>query len=177
MTVTPDELSDYQTGDAQTHLDLALAAVRSYCGWHIAPSQTDDLVLDGSGLPVLALPTLHLTGVADVVDDETELDPDDDDYRWSESGYLVKACGSWSCQLRSVTLTITHGYPILPDEIRAVVMAAASRSQSAPDGAQSLQAGPFSRTMGRNADGSTGGVVLSELEKAVLDRYRLPPLT
>ena len=39
----------------------AQAAVRAYCGWHIAPSLSETLVLDGTGARAFILPTLHLT--------------------------------------------------------------------------------------------------------------------
>ena len=47
-------------GDAA---DACIAAARSfveqYCGWHIAPVREDTVLLDGNGLKILQLPSLH----------------------------------------------------------------------------------------------------------------------
>ena len=42
----------------------AQGAVRRYCGWHVAPSITETLRLDGYGGRVLTLPSKHITAIA-----------------------------------------------------------------------------------------------------------------
>jgi hypothetical protein len=179
VTIDVSDLTDFQSGDAQTHLDLALAVVRAYCGWHIAPSQEDTVTLDGAGTTIQALPSLHVTAVESVEVDGEAVDTGN--FTWSAAGFLRYGgeCwpGRWSGVLRDVVVTFTHGYAELPAEIRAVVLSVAARSSTSPSGASTMQAGPYSVALGRNADGSSGGVTLTDLERAVLDRYRLPALS
>ena len=39
--VQSSELDAYLSGDSDTALAAAEAAVRSYCGWHVAPSKAE----------------------------------------------------------------------------------------------------------------------------------------
>ena len=169
--VLPSDLADYQAGEAQAFIDAATALVRSYCGWHIAPSVEETVTLDGSGSSLLPLPSLHVTAVASVTEDGTALT--EDDYRWSASGWLRKTCGCWTGKERGVEVTFTHGFDEAPD-VAGVVMAVASRGQVSPRGEVRQQAGPFATTFSQFDAGQGGGIVLLRPEMATLDRYRLP---
>lgn len=148
--------------------DAASAAVRSYCGWHIAPTTTQMLTLDGSGSSTLILPTLYLTAVTDVTNDGVAVD----DVEWSQAGFA--RLYRWSCRLRGVTATITHGYDQCPAEVAAVVVALARQdgSAAAMQGVKSRQVGPLAW---QYADDQIGGVLgVSGAMREVLDRYKLP---
>lgn len=149
------------------------AAVRSYCGWHIAPSVTETITVDGQGGHVLALPTLHLTAVTAVSNASDVVSLDDVD--WSEAGYLELRCGHWTCRPRGVIATITHGYDTPPAEVVGVIMQVASRASSSPAGITREQAGSVSFSYALTAPGVSGGVALLEHERAILDHYRIPP--
>lgn len=166
------DLTQYQARDPGLLLREAEAVVRAYCGWHIAPARTQTLTLDGSGGAVLALPTLHLTAVTSVTEEDADVDLTT--IEWSEAGYLWRAAG-WTPARRGVVVTMTHGHAETPVEVQAVVLAVASRAASAPATAVRREsAGPFTRDLGPNADGSLGGVVLTALEQRILDRHRVP---
>jgi hypothetical protein len=51
------------SSSTERNLAAAEAAVRAYCGWHIAPAVIEDVVLDGSGTRSLFLRTLRLRDV------------------------------------------------------------------------------------------------------------------
>lgn len=96
---------------AQAAIDAALAAVRRYCGWHVSPVRTGDVLtdLDGPGGRVLSLPTLNLIATASVTElgvavDVTTLD------RSRRKGTLTKQFGYWTCRDGAITATITHGF-------------------------------------------------------------------
>ena len=58
----------------------AQGAVRRHCGWHVAPSVTETLRVDGYGGRTLILPSKHVTAIASViVGDEDWLDQPLDD--------------------------------------------------------------------------------------------------
>lgn len=149
------------------------AAVRSYCGWHIAPSVSETITVDGQGGHVLALPTLHLTAVATVSNGDDDVSADNFD--WSESGYLELRCGHWTCRPRGVTAAITHGYEQAPADVIGVIMQIAARASSSPAGITREQAGSVSFSYALTAPGVSGGVALLEHERTILDHYRLPP--
>lgn len=167
-----DQLTTYRAGDPALLLAAAEATVRSYCRWHIAPARVDDEVtVDGSGSPVLALPTLHLSGVTSITEDTVPVDAAG--VQWSTAGYLYRPT-PWTTKLRGVTATITHGYPEVPVEVQAVVLAVAARAVVSPDGVVRQSVGSVSVTFSQSGFNVAGGVALLDHETAVLDRYRLP---
>lgn len=100
--------------DAGTQLliDAALAAARRYCGWHVSPVRTGDVVeVDGPGhtSAVLSLPTLHLLDVTDIVEDGVDVNVARDVY-WSRTGNVYKRGWARGWTPGPVVVTITHGY-------------------------------------------------------------------
>lgn len=172
----PSDLDDYQAGDPQTLIDQATALVRSYCGWHVTPSITETVTLDASGMSTQMLPSLHVTAISSVTYDGSLLGVDD--YEWRDIGVLrLKSDGPvlsqvlrWSVKSRNVAVTMTHGYANAAD-LAGVVLAAASRAQSSPGGGFVRQVGAVAY---QTPTGDGGGYFL-ESEKAILDRYKLPP--
>lgn len=174
--VLATDLDAYNSGDPQTLIDEATALVRSYCGWHVTPIVADVVTLDASGMATQMLPTLHVVTLTAVTYDGTVLT--DEDYEWREIGVLrlkydgpnISQLCKWSVKDRSVVVTMTHGFESAPD-VAGVILALASRAQSAPGGGFVRQVGQVSF---QTPSGDGGGYLL-ESEKAVLDRYKLPP--
>jgi hypothetical protein len=169
---TPGDLNLFTGRDipyeqASMMLSQASAVIRNHCAWHIAPSQTDTLTLNGSNEPRLFLPTLHVTAVASVHELE-ELLVADDDYTWSETGYLYRVGSFWPADLRSVVATFTHGWEFVPEDLASVCLEVATRAMASPAGIRQESAGGVSVTYA-----IPGG--LTEYEKAVLEAYRLGP--
>ena len=103
----------------------ALAAARRYCGWCVTPPETVTLTIDGSGGPVLSLPTLYLTEVTAVTEDGVALDVDD--LRVSKRGQIRKRSGAWwTSAYAAVEVSFTHGYTTAKDFDAAVEQAAAA---------------------------------------------------
>jgi hypothetical protein len=151
--------------------DVALATVVAYCGWHIAPSVTEDVVLDGTTSTVLRLPTLHLTSLDTLTIGGVVIDVDDPyAVEWSEAGYLRRS-GGFGTLLRGVVVGITHGYDAMPLDVQAVIDGLASRAvfPSSPY----VQVGQV--RVATDASGMPIGGTLTSVEQMTLDRYRLPP--
>lgn len=155
-----------------TDADVALATVVAYCGWHIAPSITEDVLLDGTLATVLRLPTLHLTALNSLVICETTIVDVDDhaQVEWSQAGYLRRRAG-FGGQLRGVAANITHGYDDMPLDVQAVIDGLASRA--AYPSSPYVQVGQV--RVATDASGLPLGGSLTSVEQSVLDRYRLPP--
>lgn len=164
------ELAESLTVTEADRLTQAEALVRAYCGWHIAPSRTvEDAVIRGSGTATILLPSLYVTAVAAINDNDTDLTVEDD-YTWSAAGVVTRV-GYWSTD--EVVVSYTHGYEEPPAEVTAVVQAIAQRAVNNPGGqASSRSIGPFAESYGSLATGTALSLLDSEME--VLRRYRIP---
>lgn len=158
-----EQLASYRARDAALLVASAEAAVRAYCGWHVAPSRSESFTVDGTGSHVLALPTMHLTAVESIT--ENDADVATTTVQWSAAGYLWRA-QPWTTRLRGVAVTATHGYATVPAEVRAVVLDVAELLAHGQGGATRHQVGQVSVAYAEQQ--------LTALHAMVLDRYRLP---
>lgn len=151
--------------------DRAAAAIRAYCGWHVAPSLTETIILDGNGSGRMLLPSTKVTGVAEVAIDGVALDPAE--YRWSADGWLTRAPRNrWPDTERSIAVTMTHGFDSVPEieDVLPAVVARASLSLSGVELGESV--GPFKQSFISGRDGIRT-VGLMDAEKEILARYKL----
>lgn len=171
---TAQELADFTgrpipTAQADLLLELASGAVRAHCGWHISPSVTETLTLDGVPERVLLLPSGHVTAVSAVTVDGATLDPGS--YEWSALGRLW-APGGWRWDYRTLTVDLTHGYADVPPVVKGATLAVASRQAVNPEGLKALTVGGIARTFATNGSADTG-VALTATEQVVLAAYRI----
>lgn len=146
----------------------AEALVQRYCGWHIGLPRTETFTVDGSGGSLQMLPTLYLTDVVSVTSDAVLLDPLT--YDWSKNGYLERIDGyRWSCRLRGITATITHGYDTYPEEVDALLD---RLSQRITDDAGTLAQVGEVRYSISGSIASAG--LLTKADKVTLAPFRIP---
>src|SRR3954468_1891366 len=114
------------------------AQIRRYCGWHVAPVLTMDLLLDGSGSASQRLPSLHVVDVLSVTSGGTDLDVST--LQWSADGYMRSAghwygdgyWGGWTSHLRGVAVTLRHGFALEDvGDVTALCCQLATRAVSA----------------------------------------------
>jgi len=151
----------------------ASAAVRRYCGWHIAPVLTEeDVLLDGSGGSVLRLPTLRLRALLALHNHTTELDVDAAE--WSTKGLVRLRHSHWTDRYRGVRASYIHGYDLdeVPD-LQQIVQQVVGHAISSPLGATREQAGSLAVQWATTAPGVSGGLTLLERDYAILNSYRL----
>lgn len=165
----PSLLPPVSASRATDYLLAAEAAVRAYCGWHIAPVILEDVTLDGTGTRSVFVKTLRLVAVTSATSDGTVLDPLT--LEWSEAGF-IRSESVWPDKLRAVKLSIQHGFDSVPD-VAEIIRAIAARAESAPTGVIREQAGAVSISNSMVAPGVSGGVVLMDHERRMLDRYRI----
>ena len=161
----------------QWQIDVALAAVRHYCGWHVTPVQTVELTLDGPGGKLLVLPTLSVRSITRVTECGTYLDPGD--ITWSANGRVVKrSAAPWTNEFRAITVEMTHCFDRLPD-LEAVVLSSIDRggfSTVVTGGGGVKVIGPFQYDNGlttTSGGASEAGPSFTSAERTILDRYRL----
>ena len=158
------ELSDDREKLAQLRLDAVIQDIRDYCGWHIAPSLTETLTLDGPGRRTLLLPSLYVTAVDEVTVDGTAVPATE--FEWSDRGMLRRRCGIWPDRWRGITVTLTHGYPAAPAGVLGVIADVVSDALAVTlGGGQAEKVGPFEF-------GAAPGTAFRAHQLAVLNRYR-----
>lgn len=173
------------TDRARILLDMASAAIRAYCRQTFTRTTTT-AVFPGTFGSALVLPERPVTAITLVKIGDTTLTVDTD-YVWdgqhtlhrgtkvdgvlSVNGpdYLINGWGDWGGPGAQVSVTYTHGFAIIPNDIKGVCLALAARTLGSPDGVNSESVGSYSVSYSR-----TGGAVsLLDEERALLDRYRV----
>ncbi|RAL31156.1 hypothetical protein [Rhodococcus sp. AQ5-07] len=159
-----EEFRALMAGDGleEWRLNVAVGAIRSYTGWHVAPVLTETVTLDGNGGTILDLPTLRLCALNAVRVQGVTISG----VEWSQDGTLR---GRWPDVWRSIQVDIEHGYEA-PADLLGVVLDAAARAVNSELGGHAETFGPFSFSA------SEGSTALFDHELRVLDRYRLPRL-
>lgn len=152
-------------------IDGATAAIRRYCGWHVAGPHTETLTLDGPGGDELVLPTLHLRALSSLVERGVTL-VDGVDYEWSAKGTVRRLTGCWTARYRALDVTMNHGFDDAAD-LTQIVQQVVANAIASPMGATREQAGALSVQWATTAPGVSGGLSLLERDMAVLDLYRL----
>jgi hypothetical protein len=149
------------------------AVIRNYCRWHVWPVITETVVVDSAGGRSLMLPTLNLLDVSEVSVESyywptlDALPVDVTALKWSRGGWVrYRNGGCWPDEPQSVTLTIEHGYDLVP-EIVQLCRQMVARNADAPSGKVLT-----SVTTGGKSE--SYAVAAYESELARLDAYRLP---
>lgn len=164
------QVASVDTATAQLKLDIATAAIISYCGWGIKEETVTAQALNARGGRSLFLHTFRLTAVASVVADGVTL-VSGTDYDWWSYGELERYGCHWPRKPRSVVVTYTHGFNPVPDDVKGVCLSLAGRGYTNPIGAKTgtKVAGPFTDTASYGDDPAAH---LSASEKATLGPYK-----
>lgn len=187
-----EDLTLFRAGNPDLILAQVDQLLRSYCGWHIAPSRTEDLSVtipsrspyDAPLQPVMRtifLPTMHLTAVSAVTLDGVAL-IEGTDFEWHEGGYIVRLgvpwidLLNWSGASRVAVASVTHGYDAVPADVQSVALDLGSRAIAAVKaaGIVRLRVGGVDRQFGTGPDGQAVTVGLSDAHEAALAPYRIP---
>lgn len=159
-------------GDARVELAIkaASAALRNFCGWHVAPSASCRAVIDTEGARSLFLPTRILTGVTSVTVHGAEVT----DYEWSAIGQVLLHSRP-TPGLRAVTVDYTAGLASTDDlDALAASMAARTLALSPKSyGVVSESAGGVSITRAQGAAYSLVAVTLTDGERDALMPYKV----
>lgn len=115
----------------QSVVDAAAGYVRSVAGWHIAPEVTETVFLETGGAAVALLPSLLVSEVAAVRDEDGNVLSD---WKVRPNGVLKRAAG-WP---DLIEVDIVHGHAACPPELVAVVAEHAKRIKAGGVRAESL---------------------------------------
>lgn len=170
MAVLPDIITPETPVGPAFWVKAGQAAVRRFCGWHVAPSITETVKVDSYGGRVLMLRTKHLTELVSVLINGVDVI---DQVRWSESGILTLRGGCWPNEVGAVEVTLSHGYDLdeVPD-VAALIASIGKRAASQP-GAVASQSVNGASVSFMQAGGAPLSVPLLAIEKDALEPYRL----
>lgn len=133
----------------------AIAEIRAYCDWHIAPEVTETVTLTRSSGALVELPTMRVASVQSVTNAGVAVAAPE----WDPAGLLY---GSWADRRRGVVVEMTHGYAAWPPEVLKV-----ARQIVAADGRSGVSA-----VTSRNHQVQFDGPGLNDEQKALLAPYR-----
>lgn len=142
-------------------IEGATQAIRLMCGWHITPVITETMVLDGTGGPVMQVPSGRILKV-----DRVRVEGAPREFDWSQAGMIELRDGCFPSRFRSVEVTLTHGHAYAPD-VAAIVTQAILGAAASPMGATREQAGQVAISWSRT------GLALTMEDRAMLAPYIL----
>lgn len=152
-------------------LDMASSVIRGYTRQHLEAVNDDIISLRPRRRTlVLLLPELPVRAVATVEVAGTALAPTA--FSWDDMGVVTRPGSTWAAG-QEVKVTYSHGYEVIPDELRAVCLQAAARAWENPGANLQESIGNYSVAYEK----TRGLVELDDLERATLDRYRLRGMT
>lgn len=153
----------YTTNKVSWALAAVSAAIRDWCGWHVFPRASCEVVGTGDGR-LMMLPAIGDVEVDSVSVSGVPLDPSA--YEWDERGIVRLLGGTFPDRWRSVTVDYTAGLDSALAIQTAVTNTAANFLAMTP--------GVRSETLGDQSVQYMGaGVYLTDADKAVLARYRI----
>lgn len=165
----------------ESDIKAATAAIRSFCGWHVYPSQTCELnttLYDKAvtisdrmimiQLPATFVPSIERIQIGDEVIDET--------YVLMPNGVLRVYGLSWS-RLKMWTPVVVRYTAGLPEgtaeDVLTVLADRVTHALASSDGVQSETAGGVSVTYNATWANSAKATALADDTKEVLSHYRL----
>lgn len=182
---TPFALVDDLTPSDDDLIDYATALIRMACEWHIYPSLTatqrvdicapllhaEGDVSDSCGPERLYLWTLQLTAVQSAaLPDGTVLTTED--LLTDPVGWVERADGLRWPSTGTVVFDFTHGYSLVPPEIKAVAVSITKRMPASMAVWTSRKMGTAVLEMAPRVSIPPGS--FSVAEGLVLERYRIP---
>lgn len=167
---------------ASIAIDAACETVRSYTRRQINYLADDEIVLNGSGTDTLLLPEWPVIALADVVEDDVDVDADL--YVVQGSRLVRTDWALWSRGKANVTLTYSHGYAVqeadvvavtgparVPSDLRDVALSIASNLMSVSETRYHSQS-PRDSVGGSEPVEGPGPTMLTAEQCAVLSSYR-----
>lgn len=151
--------------DAQALLDAASQNIVDYAGWPIGPHEVEGEEYDGEGQRILTLRAFAVASVDEIrVDGSPVLD-----WRLSRRyGQLERTSGAWPAGFGRITVDYTAGFDPVPPNLVKLCVELAVKAVAVPLDVSS-------ETMDRRTIRYREAAVVTGLDAAALERYRMGP--
>jgi hypothetical protein len=162
-----EPLAGARLTQAYIALELASAVIQSWARQQFVYVEDDIVLLAGTDDWELPLPERPVVDVTVVTVDGVALAPATD---YLLSGGVLRRAGGWAgaTGLPSVvSVTYSHGFEVIPGDVRAVTLALAARMLANPVGVRQEGIGSYNVTYGADLGGA------AEVGLASLGRYRV----
>lgn len=154
-------------------LELATGLVQAGTRQRLVHVEDDVVDLAPSRSNLLTLPEFPVLSITSVEGRRWGYDTWDayDAASWMQSGMAVWTAAKTWLGYERIRVTYDHGYVVIPQDLKAIVLAIAARAVENPNGVRSETIGAYSYTLAGSADGL--GAQLTKYERSICNRYRL----
>lgn len=149
------------------------AAVRDYCGWHVAPNLHCELMTQVD-TRVVMLPAKFVSAIDDIEVSEEHLAASD--YEWKRSGAVrLSRCPAARGRWQAYRIEYDAGLDSSITSLGQIAAQIALNNLMAAPGIRNESVGQVSVSYSQMTEGVSGGVQLLERDKAMLAPYRIHP--
>lgn len=158
------------SGDGRIELAIASAsaAIRDWCGWHVAGTMTCRATVDGDGKGSIWLPTTCLVAVTSIEYAATQ----PSGFQWSRIGQVLPSEPA-PVGLGSATVTYRAGFATAPDNVAAIVAGLVVRGVALSYGVTQETAGGVSVSYAQGAAYAASSAALTDADRQSLTPYRV----
>lgn len=171
----------------QSTIKSVTAAIRNYCGWHIAGSQRCELVLNAQNLQItrkysdiiIQLPFKYISNVSKVLFNATKEDDiwtgDEYEYSFAYNGELTVYDANIDSRKSTIVIIATVGLS-LTDDIKSIICNKVAHVLSGTYGVQSESAGGLSISYSSSfVNGAKANAFMTD-DKEILNAYKVVEL-
>jgi hypothetical protein len=151
--------------------DLIRAALG---GQQVTRVDDDTVILEGNGRRVLQLPQIPVIAVGSVAVNGTTRAVGTD-FTVTRDGRLTALGYPWPVGAQ-VTVTYSHGYDLVPEDLARLCAALADKILAGTIGVRSMQESIGTKQSSVTYAATGSNSVFDDSEQAILDKYRLHPL-
>lgn len=156
------EFTSQEAAQAEALIENVTALIESATGISFEYKEDDEIFIQADGHGIIELNSKPVESVGPVIDlDNNEMT----DIEWDGMQAVYNFFPN-----QVVLLTYTHGYAVVPKDIKAVALGMASRVLYNPSGLRQETVGAISVTY-PGIGGEAGTLNFSSLEQKVLDKY------
>lgn len=157
-----EELTGSRLAQAALSLEIASAQIQGWTRQRLERVVNDVVVLRGTTGWELELPERPVVAVGAITIDEVPVSASS----YNVAGPVIVRSLGWSGPTASVSVTYTHGYDPIPDDIRVATLQLAMGGFTNPQGIRQESVGTYSVTYEAGGGDSTAPILQS------LNRYR-----
>ena len=165
--------AEYQQQAPEYYLRVAGHAIRNYLGWHLSPSLVHTIEAPVGQRGLIMLPSRYITAIGQVQISGVTLE-EDEDFVWDAGGWIETGRFFFDAWPNRATVTFTHGYEVMPLEVKQVAYEMVESTIATPVGNVSQMSTPAGYRISLS---DPSGFHFNKGQQAILAPYRLYGVT